>query len=181
MSKSKPAKLCSAGVKLRNQINKAFPKRDKASDGWIGDTRHKKTKSDHNPDENGIVRALDIDANLAKGYDAKDLAEALRSAAKNGDKRISYIIYKKKIASKTLNWKWRPYVGSNPHTSHIHISFTKDGDKAGKAFDIKLPNNTEVANRVSDMLKAKKELASLIEQKSKIEIRIAEIKKTFKL
>ena len=181
MSKSKPAKLCSAGVKLRNQINKAFPNRDKASDGWIGDARHKKTKSDHNPDENSIVRALDIDSNLSKDFDAKDLAEALRLAAKNGDKRISYIIYKKKIASKILNWKWRPYVGSNPHTSHIHISFTKDGDKVGPAFDLSFTKNIEIKNRVSDTVKAKKMLANLIEEKAKIEIRIAELKKTYKL
>jgi len=132
-------RLCVAGIKLRDQINKQYPQRDKASDGWIGNAKHKNTKSDHNPDAKGIVRALDIDAGLGKGVDSWELAESLRSAAKNGDKRISYIIHKKKIASKTLGWKWRPYVGQNPHTSHIHISFTEEGDSNKKAFDIVFP------------------------------------------
>jgi hypothetical protein len=137
MAKNNP-RLCVAGIKLRDQVNKNYPARDKASDGWIGDTKHQKTKSDHNPDSKGIVRALDIDADLGKGYDSLELAESLRNAAKNGDKRISYIIHKKKIASKVLGWKWRAYVGSNPHISHIHISFTELGDNDKKAFDINI-------------------------------------------
>jgi len=58
------ARLVAAGVKLRKQVDKAFPGRDKRSDGWIGDRAHQARKSDHNPDKNGWVHAIDIDADL---------------------------------------------------------------------------------------------------------------------
>jgi hypothetical protein len=174
-------RLCVAGIKLRDQINKAYPQRDKASDGWIGDSRHVKTKSDHNPDKNGIVRALDIDSNLSKGADSWDLAESLRVAAKNGDKRISYIIHKKKIASKTLNWKWRPYVGNNPHLSHIHISFTELGDTDKKLFDIKIKEVKEIKKSTPVERKDAylKELDSIMAEFAKIEKKMAEFKKKY--
>ncbi len=43
------AKLCKAGIQLREQVDDAFPDRDRTSDGWIGDKRHSARKSDHNP------------------------------------------------------------------------------------------------------------------------------------
>jgi hypothetical protein len=59
-------KLCKAGVQLREQIDDDYPERDRKSDGWIADTRHSTRKSDHNPDpKSGIVRAIDVDADLA--------------------------------------------------------------------------------------------------------------------
>jgi hypothetical protein len=128
-------KLSKAAQKLRSQINATYPKRDKSSDGWIGDTRHQARPSDHNPDATGMVRAIDVDADLTKKYkDASwDLAEELRLAAKAGEKRISYIIHHGKIASPRMAWKWRTYKG-NPHAHHIHISFTPSGDNDGKPF-----------------------------------------------
>lgn len=130
-------KLCKAGRALRKQLDATYPKRDKRSDGWIGDTRHQARPSDHNPDANGIVRAIDIDADLTPKYkDASwDLAEELRLAGKAGDKRISYVIHHGKIASPRLNWKWRKYSG-NPHIHHIHISFTQAGDDDSTPFQV---------------------------------------------
>jgi hypothetical protein len=43
------AKLCAGGVRLRDQIDRRWPNRDKRSDGWIGDSDHAARKSDHNP------------------------------------------------------------------------------------------------------------------------------------
>ena len=131
-------KLCAAGVQLRDQIDTWFPDRRTASDGWLGDSRHSATKSDHNPDADGWVRAIDVDASLGSpdGISAY-LADQIRIAGKT-DKRISYVIHNHHIASKILNWKWRKYKGINPHTKHIHISFTKLGDLNGAEFDIPL-------------------------------------------
>jgi len=129
--------LSKSGERLRNQINDAFPDRDKRSDGWIGDTRHSATKSDHNPAlPSGVVRAIDVDSDLGgAANNAHYLANQLRKLAKK-DKRISYIIFNKKIASRILFWKWRKYKGIDPHTSHIHISFTPLGDNDKSKFKI---------------------------------------------
>ncbi len=130
-------KLSKAAEQLRKEVNLKYPKRDKRSDGWLGDKAHSKRKSDHNPDAQGWVRAIDIDADLNKSNKASwELAETIKAKAVNGDKRISYIIHQGRIASSRLNWKWRVYLGSNPHVSHLHVSFTKAGDLNGKAFGI---------------------------------------------
>ncbi len=52
-------KLSKAAIQLREQIDDSFPDRDRASDGWIGDTRHAARKSDHNPDEPACTVAPD--------------------------------------------------------------------------------------------------------------------------
>lgn len=129
--------LCAAGVTLRRQINAAFKGRDKSSDGWVADQRHPST-SDHQADSNGMVRALDIDADLDNGKETSAyLAEQLRVAALE-DKRIKYIIHNAKIASSKKNWAWRKYDGVNTHVHHIHISFTNRGDDNGEKFAIPL-------------------------------------------
>ena len=130
-------KLSKAAEQLRKEVNLKYPKRDKRSDGWLSDSKHKLRKSDHNPDINGWVRAIDIDADLNKSNgESWRLAETIKAKAVNGDKRISYIIHQGRIASSRLNWKWRVYKGSNPHVTHLHVSFTKAGDLNGKAFGI---------------------------------------------
>jgi hypothetical protein len=136
------AKLCKAGIQLREQIDDDYPDRDRRSDGWIADARHlAQGTSDHIP-RDGIVRALDIDADLsAHKEEAYALVEKIRKCAKRGDKRIKYIIFDEKIMSSTLNWKRRKYRGPNPHKSHFHISFTTLGDNDGKWFDLEGDTN----------------------------------------
>jgi hypothetical protein len=132
------AKLCKAGIQLREMIDDEFSSRDRRSDGWIADSRHiaNSPNSDHIP-RGGIVRGLDIDANLNDHPEATyGLVEQIRKCAKRGDKRIKYIIYDGRIASPILNWHWRKYKGSNPHRSHFHISFTTLGDNDGSWFDL---------------------------------------------
>jgi hypothetical protein len=134
-------KLCAAGKQLREQIDDAFGDRDRTSDGWIGDTRHAARPSDHNPDVNGWVRAIDVDRDLsgkAKPDIMPDLADQIRLAGKSGEKRIAYVIFDGRIASSRFNWRWRKYTGSNKHNHHCHISFTKKGDEDGSYFNIPL-------------------------------------------
>lgn len=98
---------------LRGETNKQWPKRDKASDGWIGDPSHQARVSDHNPDYSagGVVRAIDVDK------DGIDVDKFL--AAVLADPRVSYVIWNKRIWGGS---RWRKYEGSNGHTQHIHVS-----------------------------------------------------------
>lgn len=129
-------RLSKAAVQLREQFDDCYPERDRRSDGTKGDERHSKIKSDHNPDSNGWVRALDIDADLnAHKSEMAYVANQLRKAARK-DKRIAYLIYNQKIASPKSLWKWVKYRGINPHKSHLHVSFKKSADNDGRFFNI---------------------------------------------
>ena len=143
---SNSPKLCKAGQQLREQFDDCYPDRDRTSDGWIGDTRHQARPSDHNPDEQGIVRAIDIDRDLsgkAKPDLMPDLANQIRLCAKRGDKRIAYVIFNGKIASARSLWRWRAYKGINPHVKHCHVSFSKKGDTDGSFFNIPMIGGTQ--------------------------------------
>ena len=137
-------KLCKAGIQLREQIDDSFSDRSRSSDGWIGDSKHATRKSDHNPDAQGWVRAIDIDRDLSgkpKPDIMPDLADQLRILAKS-DKRISYIIFDGKIASARSLWRWRKYKGINQHRTHLHCSFTRKGDQDNSFFNIPLLGGT---------------------------------------
>lgn len=117
---------------LRAQINDAYPKRRKSSDGTIGDEKHATRSSDHNPwvkdGKMGVVTAIDFTHDPEQGVDAGKLAEILRASR---DPRIKYIISNKRIANSSKTggaeaWAWRPYGGKNPHTMHMHLSVKSD-------------------------------------------------------
>ena len=129
-------RLSKSGIQLREQIDDCFPDRDRASDGWIGDSKHAARKSDHNPDAQGWVRALDIDSDLnrSKGTSVY-LADQLREYAKS-TRRITYIIHMGKICSRKSFWRWVKYTGFNKHTAHIHVSFDKSADNDSSFFQI---------------------------------------------
>lgn len=118
---------CQASMTLVAEINQRWPGRDKGSDGTIGDAAHASRQSDHNPwvklDGVGVVRARDIDKD---GIDAPWLAEHLRKLGAAGDPRLApggYVIFNRRITNPDFR-SWRAYTGSNPHTSHIHVSFS---------------------------------------------------------
>jgi hypothetical protein len=119
------AALVACGVKLRSEINTRWPDRDKTSDGWIGDKAHSARVSDHNPDSRGLVHAIDVDK------DGVDVAFILRAAI--ADPRTEYVIWDRRIWTRSSGFVARAYTGTNPHTLHIHISF-----RYGTAFE----NNT---------------------------------------
>lgn len=118
--------------KLRDQINAAYPKRSKVSDGTIGDPSHQAegTGSDHNPNKAGVVCAIDITHDPANGVDIVQLADAL---ANSRDARIKYLIRNKQImVPSDYGWRWVPYDGVNPHTSHVHVSVWGDYDNTSE-------------------------------------------------
>jgi hypothetical protein len=140
------AKLVKAGVTLRDQLNKAYPSRDKRSDGWVGDKAHQARKSDHNPDRDGWVHAIDIDENMGngegrKGAVAREFADQLIEYARKGKDggRLKYVVYENMIASGTHRdkyWVWRK--GNWGHTQHIHVSFTDKAQRDGSKFDLEI-------------------------------------------
>jgi hypothetical protein len=151
------AKLCAGGVRLRTQIDRRWPRRDKRSDGWIGDAAHSARKSDHNPDKDGIVYAIDIDENMGKGRNrngrtAQKLADQIIAYAMSdlpGHARIKYVVYENQIASGTYKntwWKWRGK--GYGHTQHIHISFTQAAKRDSSIYPLPILT-TNPAKKIS--------------------------------
>ena len=108
-----------AAIAVLRQATALAPKRKKASDGLLPSAAHLKASpnSDHNT---GL--AVDLTHDPKAGIDCAVIFEKLKE-----DERVSYLIFNKKIWShqyaKSGN---RPYSGSNPHTSHLHISIKPD-------------------------------------------------------
>jgi hypothetical protein len=136
-------------LKLRDEFNLVSPKRDKGSDGTIGDSSHT-SSSDHTPDESSSklqnkdadhtneVHALDIDSTGpwpdgkrgdTKGswFDQKIhmiiATEKKRWQDPKDMCRLNYIIWCGIIYDKDNDWVGVPYHGSaDPHTGHAHFS-----------------------------------------------------------
>jgi hypothetical protein len=139
--------LSKAAKQLREQFDDSYPSRDRTSDGWIGDTRHAARPSDHNPDANGWVRAIDVDRDVSgrsKPDLMPDIADQIRLLCKSKkERRIAYIIFDGRIASSKKAWAWRTYEGSNKHNHHCHISFEKEADLNGAFFQVPMLGATE--------------------------------------
>jgi hypothetical protein len=89
------------------------------SDGTLGDADHQNRVSDHNPDDDGIVRAIDFHESSPGFVD--QIAEQLRASR---DARIKYFIHDDRMFSSygSRAWEWRPYGGVNGHETHGHLS-----------------------------------------------------------
>jgi hypothetical protein len=154
-------RLAGALVSLRSGVNAKWPNRDKKSDGTIGDAAHASRSSDHNPwvvvGGVGVVRAIDIDVD---GVDIGWLFEQLRRAGAAGDRRLAgggYLILNRRITASDFSG-WRAYTGTNVHTLHGHVSFSRaragfdDGSpwsflgESAKVEENKLPTTGEVWN-----------------------------------
>jgi hypothetical protein len=161
------AKLCKGGVTLRDQIDRRWPRRQKDSDGWVGDSAHasRGAASDHNPNKAGIVHAIDVDESLgtySNGGTARVLANQLLDYAASGlpgSNRLKYVVYENRIASGTYRktwWKWRH--GNYAHTAHIHISFTSYADRDGTIYPLPILARSPItkARWTRDLAKARK-------------------------
>lgn len=127
---------------LLAEVNAAAPKRNKASDGSIGDAAHASRDSDHNPwvtvGGQGVVRARDITHDPANRVDGNRLATDIASLLGKHPALGSgaYVIWNRRIISTDrLREGWRPYSGSNAHTKHVHVSVAL----AAAAFDSTAP------------------------------------------
>lgn len=124
---AKPWRLAKGLETLRAQVNASYPGRSKSSDGSIGNAEHSARESDHNPDTDGVVKAIDITHDPAHGFDSYAFAEMLRQ---QHDPRIKYLISNRRICAGPAGpspWTWRKYSGANPHDHHCHISIRKEG------------------------------------------------------
>ena len=124
------ARLAPSLLQLRAEVDARWPNRGRASDGWLGDSYHQASRSDHNPVGHvngpsvgtpGVVHALDI---TARGIDPAAVV-----AAVVGDSRVWYVIYNRTIWSRSYGWRPRPFSGDS-HTTHIHISLRDDSQSA---------------------------------------------------
>lgn len=89
--------------------------------GTIGDAAHAGTASDHNPEADGSVDAIDV--MLGSGYTVADAERHVATLLRHRDYRIAYVIWNRRIISSTVQpWVWRTYTGSDPHTGHWHLS-----------------------------------------------------------
>jgi hypothetical protein len=134
-------RLAGAGVALRGQIDRRFPARDRAADGWIGDAIHATRVSDHNPDPlTGVVRAIDVDEDLlGPGMPDPSVANTLVSQlVASADFRLRYVIFEGIIWEASRGWYARSYTGGNAHERHLHVSFLPAGDDDGTPFRIPL-------------------------------------------
>jgi hypothetical protein len=137
-------------VTLREQVNKVWPNRSKESDGSIGDEHHSARLSDHNPDEHGIVHAIDITHDPKGGFDSYAFADLI---LKQQDARLRYVISNRRIGSGPQGPQpgvWRHYSGANAHDHHCHISINygalADRTEPWDIDDVPAPSASAVAS-----------------------------------
>lgn len=134
--------LNKALTNFRNAVNMAYPRRDRASDGTIGDPDHAARSSDHNPDPDGSVDAWDMDVEVngkGKPYTA-DVEELKRVF--QAHESSSYWIHNDQIARRADGWRRRPYgefnddPGRNKHTQHVHWNTRSSHENSTKPWPI---------------------------------------------
>lgn len=112
-------RLAKSLAQLAREVDSIWP----GTTIWsIGDQDHASRSSDHNPNPQGVVCAIDV-----LGGKQSDALWAFLKEAR--DPRMKYDIHDQKILSSTVSpWQVRRYTGSNPHTHHIHISVGRGPD-----------------------------------------------------
>lgn len=123
-------KLAPALETLRAQVNAAFPGRNRASDGTIGDAAHQEqgSLSDHNPwvvlGGQPYVTALDITHDPAAGFDINRFTDELLILCRDGgENRLKYTIANGLILDTRNGYYWDDSEG---HYSHVHVSVHSD-------------------------------------------------------
>ena len=158
--------LAAALVTLGKQVDKAKPKRDKRSDGTIGDAAHAARKSEHNPNARGFVNARDFDEDVVPGNEkasetwmrrlTREIAQYAASGLP-GSNRPQYVIYEQEIASGTYKktfWKFRNE--KRGHTEYAHVTVTRAGETDGRPWPLPIFGYPSFAEQKAALAKAKK-------------------------
>jgi hypothetical protein len=109
-------------IVLETEVDTRWPSRQHQSDGTIGDAAHRARISQHNPDHEGIVRALDItsDPNEPHGWTVLNLIK--------DDPRIRYVIARNPADNLDYIYQdgtFERYTRMS-HASHCHVSIVAD-------------------------------------------------------
>lgn len=115
-------------LSIRAEADALAPNRSHASDGTVGDAAHAARESDHNPDADGVVHAIDLTHDPAGGFDSYWHGERLRVRCQEGvETRVKYVVSfdtstgRDRIASPIDGWIWRAKTTSD-HGNHLHVS-----------------------------------------------------------
>ena len=124
-----PAPAC---VAILNDANRVAPYRNRASDGILGDAFHAASLSDHNPDGNGIVHAVDVTNDPARGMNTWYWANVIAGRILTGqERRVKYLVSNNGtedvIFNPEISLTWRPNLDRNgyrqhDHANHLHTS-----------------------------------------------------------
>lgn len=117
-----PAPACKAAL---SQATVRWPGRSTASDGICASSSHTKA---YGVGDHDYGNAWDLTHDPGHGVDCNAIAAGIVARK---DPRVKYIIWNRRIVGSYATqgqppWAWRPYNGSNPHTSHVHVSIQEN-------------------------------------------------------
>lgn len=139
-------------TRFRAAVDVAWPNRDRASDGTIGNEAHQATVSDHNPDPDGSVDAWDMDVDGVPVEHLKTVFQSHESAL--------YWIHNDQIARRAGGWKREPYANyagpvRNRHERHVHWNTRQSHENSTAPWEVDdMPTVDEIwAKQYRDRLK----------------------------
>ena len=145
---------------LLTEANEVAPARSKTYDGTIGDAAHASRASRHNPNNAGVVCALDISHDPAHGMDTYDLFDYLRL---HPHPDLTYVISNRRVAKRSVGWAVKAYTGSNAHDHHIHVAVGGGTDsEPTPPYDDENPWGLEAWKGQDDMTEEQERLLKLI-------------------
>jgi hypothetical protein len=114
---------------------------------WIGDEDHQNSPSDHNPEADGSVDAIDL--MIGTNFTRNQCDALVNILTERRDGRIQYLIWWGRI------WKpstgWRTYTGRNPHRDHLHVSRNDVNEASTARWNIDVLERTPAVFTLNDV------------------------------